>query len=431
MSNHDEMESRLQKAWAGSIRFSLTEVAQVIKAELAKVDGVDDQDSDVCKAILMVGEAGIGKSQIFAQTCAAVGAEAIKHHHGATVPEDNHGNPMISGDKTVHAVAAHCVPFQRAPRSTSGRGAWLLDETLSGSSKEHETFLRMVIDRRLDEHTMYPGWLLVGATNPPTAKYTTVREPDHSLEDRFIIMPVEVSADDRLAYWSGRMPKLMHQFLLMNVKNSVVTDMVTRLSSRQWSVLAHTIAKLDAAKSGINVISKVMNINAGIEIGTAFTEFLAKGSDPNCWPIAAADLMNADAQQYTVYANRVERWAEKRSERDSASDALIGATKFDLEAWLQNDPARLSKPDKQVTANLAKFMTLLADLNFADMAESLFSVVKQTEMMKAILDAVRGNSLEKKMIKLLESNKQLRYEQIKIEKEKKAAEEAAKKDAKK
>lgn len=412
-SANEELEGLVMKAWTSNIRYSLIEYKNILTSLLKKFEGIKDDDTNVRTMVMAVGEAGVGKSAVFMQACDEAEAEGVKHHHSATIAEDNHGNPIVvdsadsvHGKITVHAHAAHCVPFLRKPNSKSGRGACLFDETMGGSTREHETFLRSIIDGQLDETKMFPGWLLVGATNPPVMKYTTVKDVDYSLEDRWLILPVEVPAEDRLAYWAGCMPKTVYMFLLMN-HTARKNDFAISLSSRRWYNIAWAVAKMEADHHDRGSLVKFMNAQAGVSISSAFDQFLVSGDNPDAYPIRYADILFVGEEELNEQLRRMKRWAAANNV------PLVGATKFDMVAFLQNDELSKGRMDSRATVNLAKFMVHIGTIGYAGMVDDIFHVVKQRPIMRDLLRLIQGTPLEKKLIEMLETSKKARYEETK------------------
>lgn len=397
-----EMEGYILQAWNSGVKFTLKEVYEKVRRRLTDTPDINMTDP-ACQrhSLILVGEAGCGKSTVLEDLCHDIGAEYQTYHHGATVVEDNHGLQKVNdGSKlTEHVLAAHMIPFAREPKG--GKGVFLIDEANNGALSEHEVVLRMLIDGQCDEHKVKPGWLFVCASNPPLAKYGTVRQIDFSLEDRFIVMPVHVPTDDKLAYWANHMPTTVYTFLALNRFGNEHNDYINAISSRRWSTLAYDIEKdLRAGGSHADVV-KFVKCNINTAIAEAFDAFLKLGTNPDNYPIRAKELVDADAAMHSVLKNRVAKWltAKKVNGDESPNVPLLGATKFDICAFLSDNEQRESLKDKQLD-NLGSFIVQIGTKGFADMVDDIFHTVAQTPMAQKLLSRVRGTPLEDKLISL-------------------------------
>jgi hypothetical protein len=397
-----EMEGYILQAWNSGVKFTLKEVYEKVKRRLTATPGINLSDP-ACQrhSLILVGEAGCGKSTVLEDLCREIGAEYQTYHHGATVVEDNHGLQKADDAEglTKHVLAAHMIPFHREPKG--GMGVFLIDEANNGAFSEHEVVLRMLIDGQCDEHKVKPGWLFVCASNPPLAKYGTVRQIDFSLEDRFIVMPVAVPTDDKLAYWANHMPTTVYTFLALNRFGNEHNDYINAISSRRWSTLAYDIEKdLRAGASHADVV-KFLKCNVNTSIAEAFDAFLKLGTNPDNYPIRAKELIEADASGSRILKERVNRWltAKKTNGDESPNVPLLGATKFDICAYLNDARQRDAMKDGELD-NLGGFLVQIGTKGFADMVDDIFHTVAQTPMAQKLLKRIRGTPLEDRMISL-------------------------------
>jgi hypothetical protein len=393
----------------------MEEAKVLLASQIRPVEGLPDDDPDVAKCFLLLGHAGIGKTRLVHQVGLEVGAEVFAYHHGATVEEDNLGLPFIK-DGIVHTAKPEHMPlFYRKPESAGGLGIFFQDEIFSGQGMGHQNISRMIIDRRHGASKMVPGWHLVGATNPETAEYATVKSVDKALASRMIILVLKPTTDEKLAYWSGRMHKAIYQFLLLNRGGS--ESYVEKLDSRAWCNLAHTIGKMFEAGVPQALMVKLLRTHTDSAVAAGFEAYLERGSDPDQYPIPAAELLTAEPARFEELLQRVRRWLERHEQRGEKAGvtALLGATKFELVAWLKN-PERCasltSGKDKRhaqlVLGNLAKFMVEIGSRDFADLASSLVHVLKEQDksadspLARAVLSQIKGTKLERRLLEMLD-----------------------------
>ncbi len=390
-----EIESYISDAWESGIRFSLLEVKAKIKRRLTSTPNVLTIDPATRRhSIILVAEAGVGKSTVLQQVCDEIGAEYATYHHGATVVEDNHGLQVVDQENgsTKHVVAEHMLPFKREPKG--GIGVFLIDEAANGSFTEHEVVLRMFIDGQCDEHKVKPGWLFVCASNPPTAKYSTVRQPDFSLEDRFLVMPVEVSNEEKLAYWSGTMPATVYKFLLMHKLNrDNKADFISMHSSRRWSAMAYDVEKdVQAGGSRMDVV-KSMRVNMGSEIATAFDAFLQNGDNPDKYPMNYDELLFKDG--FNIVMRRIKYWLEQKD-----CVPLLGATQWDLGAFVANKENH-AKLDEKATKRLVQVLVEIGTNGHSDLVDDLLDTIARTQLCAKVIPLIEETKLADHMLGIM------------------------------
>ncbi len=401
--------SKMTKVWEQDERFTLTEAKKLLKSQILPCKGVNNESRDACKCILLVGEHSVGKTRIVEQACEEVGVEMIKFHFGATEQEDNAGRQYLDDayKLTRRAVPEHLPCFYRPPKSKTGLGVMFFDETMSGYSG-HQTVLRMMIDRKLVDIDIQPGWTFVGSTNPPTIDYASIQEAEESLSGRFIYLPVEGTADEYLAYWSKHMPPKVYEFLLLTHINGM--GFVREFGAREWFNFADTVERalrLTDEKGDRFVddliLAKLCRINHSKDVGAEFFAFLKHGNNPDCYPIRYKMFLDADEVEWKVCLNRIKQWTSKNEV------PLLGATKWDLVNFLRDpDQAEVTKANKKLTRRVAEFAIALSDGNKADIVGSLIQGCKDKPIFQTLLPEIRGTSVEKRFIEIYQADEQAR-----------------------
>jgi len=399
--------STITKVWEQQERFSLTEAKQIIQAEVIEREHLNDDDPDVCKCILLVGEHSIGKSRIVAQACAAAGVEMVKFHFGATEQEDNAGRQYTDDEYklTRRAVPEHLPCFYRRPNGKAG--VMFFDETMAGYSG-HQTILRMMIDRKLVDIDIQPGWYFIGATNPPTIDYASVQETEESLSGRFVYLPVTATAEERLSYWADRMPNTVYQMLLLSHVNG--QGLVTKFGSRVWMNHAHTIAKWEASEVGHPTMIKLFNVRFGKEVGGLLFNYLKHGNNQDHYPIRYKVFTEAGAGTWREALGRVKRWL------DADEIPLLGATKWDLVNFLRDETHKddIKKNGKKLAKRVAAFAQVLSDGEKAEIVASLIQGCRDTPVLEYLMPEIRGTRLAKRFLEIYEKDREARKEAEKV-----------------
>jgi hypothetical protein len=391
----------MQEARERNVTYSMAEAQELLLSQIRPAAGIADDDPDCLKAFMVEGPAGIGKSRMMRQVANRAGARLVAHHHGATVEEDNHGLPYVKNGVATNAPAAHLAPALQMDGEDPDELVMLLfEEACSGSSSGHQNFFRMVIDRQYQQTPLKKHCHVVGTTNPETADYSTVRSLDRSLAARLILIHLKPTADEKLGYWSKRMDEYLYKFLLLHHLNAGSLDYVEALDSRSWFNLAHTIAKARAAHLPVSILTKLVAAHAGSEIGRSFGEYTVHGDNPEKYPIGHKDIIKAETAELNELMARVGRWVA------SGEMPLIGATKWDLVAWIRDqtsDSSKLAEKDAARAArNISRFMVDVGTGGYADLARSIVDELRATPYLRTVLGHIKGTPLERKFIAIFE-----------------------------
>jgi len=392
-----EIEDMLERAVNSGESYSPEELKQELKFSIAPVKGIQDfNDIDGEKIYCIIGSHGAGKTSIMHQLAQETESEIYSFNLGGTVQEDLHGLPII-GEKNgikvaTRASAEFCPPFYRKPNSKSGIGIWLLDEIFSGVSNDHQLFVRMVAGGKCDELRMFPGWFIVGTSNPPCAEYLTVQKLDSSTADRFIFFCINTTADDKLRYWRPRMHPLTYRFLLLNHIRKL--SYIDSMSARSWWNISKELGKRQALSAPISSMVRLLTTHANIEVASAFTAYLKHGDDPAYYPISAKELLYSDDIAFKRAMNIVQVWIK------DDNTPLIGATKWDLNAWIIDEVVgkKIEVPETYIK-RLSSFLIELGSNNYADLVDDVLMACRQTPLMEALINAIRGSKAMEEIIK--------------------------------
>ena len=422
MNNAEQIVDPISQACEEGNQVSLDQGGRILKAILRPNPQIrEEQDSDLRRMLVFIGHGGEGKTSRIHQVVAELGAELAVFHMGSTVEEDNNGLPFIDRETGITRIAKpeHIPCFTREPASPTGLGVLLVEECLSGQIM-HQNFLRSIIDGVWPNgDRMYKGWKIIGTTNPETAEYATVKAADRALACRMHFVYVRATAEEKMRYWSGRMQPTLFNFLLLNHVNNIGLNVLDRLDSRSWYFLANDIEKVKLAGEGNKVISGMLRTHCGSEIETMFLAYLAKGSDPEQYPISHKKLLLGDDQEVKDSLARIGRWIANNEV------PLLGATKWELKAFFKNNENLNQLKDdakfcRLVTNNLSAFMIDLGKGGYAEHAEDLCHTLKEAaskikfSFFTDVLKKIKGTPLEKTLLDLYEahSDAKVRSEQF-------------------
>lgn len=364
-------------------KYTIQEAQLELKAELLSPQR-DDRDN---YCVLWSGEGGIGKSSAIAQVAAEAGCRFRSWHHGATIEEDNHGVQFRDGDTTRWAVPEHLADLVDGKLDP---GILFIDEIFSGQTIGHQNFVRMLIDRKFHGRTISPGWLIVGATNPETGDYLSVRAVDKALQDRMLVYHVEPSIEELLEYWDGKMPEKIFTFLMLNNFDGKI-GYLRALSPRNWMKLARAIERRMNSGVPADQIYKLMSINGSVELAGAFRVFLDRGANPDAFPLAFETILTK-----SKWLDRLAGWiANKRN-------ALVAASNWNVAIGLRKRVASSAPPlTMEQMKSVAEFLFALGNNGFAEMAYNTMMGLRGSPYLGMLLDIMKGTALFEKINALM------------------------------
>jgi hypothetical protein len=145
--------------------------------------------------VMLWGPPGVGKSQMVAQVAARHGAPVIDIRLSQMEPTDLRGIPFRSGDLVEWAIPAMLPDEQRHGAS----GILFLDEITSAAPTVSAAAYQLILDRRLGEYRVPPGWAIFAAGNRQGDRGVTYAMPA-PLANRFSHFEVETHLDDWVAW---------------------------------------------------------------------------------------------------------------------------------------------------------------------------------------------------------------------------------------
>ena len=177
----------------------------------------------------LIGEPGIGKTSIVRQIArrfrleyrdSQVGARAFEDVLGIPSREEDPDNPghhkmlsppsfpseaplrgphvrLTSNDVTRWVPVAEAEKLvgkaidKKDVTDFCGYGVYFHDELGTADPDKQNQIRDMIENRRVGVLEMATGWFQVGATNPPTRGFVTVKRMDTAVEDRVVFIPIQ------------------------------------------------------------------------------------------------------------------------------------------------------------------------------------------------------------------------------------------------
>src|SRR5512134_2662413 len=145
--------------------------------------------------VMLWGAPGVGKSRIIAQIAARHGVPLLDIRLSQLEPTDLRGIPFRKGELVEWSVPSMLPDARRH----GARGILFLDELTSASPTVSAAAYQLILDRRLGEYQVPPGWAIFAAGNRQGDRGVVYAMPS-PLANRFSHLTVEVNIDDWAAW---------------------------------------------------------------------------------------------------------------------------------------------------------------------------------------------------------------------------------------
>lgn len=151
--------------------------------------------------IFMEGPPGAGKSALPRQVAQEQKVGFLDTRASQHDPTDFRGIPAVVDGKAIWLPPCD-IPFLNNT-DIPERGIWLLDEVTSAPPLVQAVLYQAVLDHRIGEHTLKPGWYILAAGNRIEDRAVVYRMST-ALANRFTHISFEVNIDDWVA-WATKM----------------------------------------------------------------------------------------------------------------------------------------------------------------------------------------------------------------------------------
>lgn len=196
--------------------------------------------------LLIVGQPGIGKTDIVKEVCVELKADVIISHPAVSDPTDYKGLPFKVSDDSH----AEFLPFGETYKAINATKLtlWFIDDLGQSSEAVQKALMQLLLGRKLNGHTLSDKVVFCGATNDigHRAGVTGLLEPVKSRWDS--IINLEPSLEDwcQWAYSNGQPPALI-AFLRSRPellsKFEATRELINQPSPRTWASVGRRLAR--------------------------------------------------------------------------------------------------------------------------------------------------------------------------------------------
>lgn len=144
---------------------------------------------DANQPVMLHGSPGVGKSDVVRQIAKQRGIDLIDLRLSQLDPVDLRGVPSVDAKKRITLWnTPNFLP-------TEGKGILFLDEINSAAQATQAAAYQLVLDRKLGDYELPPGWAIIAAGNRSTDR-AIVNQMSTALKNRFTHLNYEVNNDD-------------------------------------------------------------------------------------------------------------------------------------------------------------------------------------------------------------------------------------------
>ena len=207
------------------------------------------------------GPPGVGKSSIVRAIAAQRGLPVIDLRASLLDPTDLRGIPAIENGRAVW-----CPP-SFLPGPDAKPGVLFLDEINAAPPLVQASLYQLVLDRRVGEYELPPGWWIVAAGNRQQDRAVTFRMSS-ALSNRFVHLDLEADVDDWRA-WAidKRLSPLVVSFI--GVRPALLLgepgDTSAYPTPRSWEMASDVMHTMGGPKEAADVLPGVVGQAAAVE----------------------------------------------------------------------------------------------------------------------------------------------------------------------
>lgn len=174
----------------------LSNAANVLREAIKTNKSLLEKGTSPSKMITpyLTGDPGIGKTSIVEQVAEELGLELYTCIVAQYDPADLAGLPIVQDGNYVR-TRPDWLPNE-------GEGILFLDELPQACTMSQNLMAQLTNERRIGNHHLGDGWVIVAAGNKLSNKAGTSQMPSH-LKDRMMTLEIEANLDDTVAYFNA------------------------------------------------------------------------------------------------------------------------------------------------------------------------------------------------------------------------------------
>ncbi len=207
------------------------------------------------------GPPGVGKSSVVQQIAARKGLPVVDLRASLLDPTDLRGIPSIDNGRAVWCPPAFLPDASQPP------GVLFLDEINAAPPLVQASLYQLVLDRRVGEYVLPPGWWIVAAGNRQQDRAVTFRMSS-ALANRFVHLDMETDVDEWRAWaLARRIDPLVLSFIGVRPALLLGEPGETQAypTPRSWEMASDVMSAMGGPKEAGDVLPGVVGQGAAVE----------------------------------------------------------------------------------------------------------------------------------------------------------------------
>ncbi len=252
--------------------------------------------------VALVSERGVGKTSAFKQCAQEMGIGYMGLYAAAMEGPDFMGLPDKDREKGItRYLAPQFLPTQNAVDEGffPEKGLLVIEEINRVPTDTISVLYPLLLERKINGHSLAPGWKLGVTMNPDTLNYT-VNVLDDAMLDRFIAVEVTANLDDYITYSIKNNPcddvlayLQASPDMLLRVKKAADSTATTKSPTpRGWTRVQELMNNCKLPEA---LLQELISGILGPETAASFLGYLKNRE--YAIPSAAAILTNYDSQR--------------------------------------------------------------------------------------------------------------------------------------
>ncbi|MCX7746140.1 MAG: AAA family ATPase [Clostridia bacterium] len=229
----------------------------------------------------LISERGVGKTSAFKQCADELAIGYMGLYAAALEGPDFMGLPDKDREKGITKyLAPQFLPTVQAVSEGlfPSKGLLVLEEINRVPSDTTSVLYPLLLERKINGHSLAPGWKMGVTMNPDTLNYS-VNSLDDAMLDRFVAIEVNANLEDYIDYSLGNEPnddvlaylQACPDMLLMVRKSADSTALFKTPTPRGWTKVQEI---LNRCKLGDKLLKELVAGIVGPETASSFFGFL-------------------------------------------------------------------------------------------------------------------------------------------------------------
>lgn len=287
MAQVEKLEKDLNKYWEkmGIHTGSLSDVAKLIKLSF-----------ETRHVVCLIGEAGIGKTQIFVQIAEDLGYRVLFYYLAHLEREDIGGIPMPSEDKSSYRFL--CEDSIREIIESDKPTILVLDEWNRGEKPVMNAAFTLMEQRRFGSHVLPDHVFIAAAMNPSEGSYlVNESEKDPAFRRRLCFVGVRADPAVWLNYARGR--GNFHRMVTSYIESQphALLDVESREAGKvyanpaAWEKVSDTLKVMDRIRMNYRENRTTLRLKLAGHIGVGISENFIQYLEDNATAVNPNDVV--------------------------------------------------------------------------------------------------------------------------------------------